>query len=297
MKKRGLLVITAVMTAAMLTGCCSHDFKSATCEDPQICKECGETQGSARGHKWNGATCEKPETCDECGETRGEALGHKFSEATCVEPEICSVCGAEGEAALGHDFTEATCTRPEMCNTCGELGDSASGHSWTEATYYAPATCTVCGETSGDKLTRPSEWGFYNLEEMGNGIVEITAYNLSKPGNEYVVVTGKMRQFENGYHFRKKIVEKDGKCTLQATGHTPSKYEIVNNDTFTYENGYSSCTINERKTVSTRDDFVVFSMIVTWYIPYNLIDWDRGMDTITNEDGTTSNIMYLVPKT
>lgn len=304
MKKLGLLVISGVLVGIMLTGCCSHTFKAATCEEPEICQECGETKGSPRGHDWSEATCEEPETCRECGITYGEPLGHDFSEATCLEPEVCSVCGEEGEPAFGHDFSEETCERPEICNICGDLGDSKNGHSWKEATYYAPETCSVCGETRGEKLTSPSEWGFNDFAEMGNKVVSIDGYSLVERGKEYVIVTGSAFGLENGYFFRYDLVKNGEKVVLQQSKYTPSPYTIVNNENLLYEYNYYSYAIQDRKTVSIRDDFVVLVMnskkwgdgIEVWVVPYNLIDWSRGMDTITNEDGTTSNIMYLVPE-
>ncbi len=48
-------------------------------------------------HSWKAATCEEPKTCTGCGETEGSANGHKFSKGT------CSVCGAADP-----DYSEIT---------------------------------------------------------------------------------------------------------------------------------------------------------------------------------------------
>lgn len=93
MENKGLLVGTFILIAAMLTGCCSHDFKPATCEEPEICWECGETRGRAKGHRWLAPTCEEPQTCMDCGKLTGSAHGHEWSEATYEHPEICNLCG------------------------------------------------------------------------------------------------------------------------------------------------------------------------------------------------------------
>ena len=61
---------------------------------------------SKHEHSWVEATCENPKMCSECGETEGEALGHDWIEATCTEPQKCSKCGKEGNPALGHTVSE-----------------------------------------------------------------------------------------------------------------------------------------------------------------------------------------------
>ena len=126
---------------------------------------------SACGHEhtFAEATCTEPAVCTECGETEGEPLGHDWKEATCTEPKTCTRCGAvEGEAA-GHDWKEATCTEPKTCAKCGETEGKPLEHEWTYATLDAPKTCTLCGLTEGDpvvceqndtikKLKEDSKW-------------------------------------------------------------------------------------------------------------------------------------------
>lgn len=51
-----------------------HSWKDATCEEPQICKNCGEKKGSPLGHKWIEATYDTPKTCRVCNETEEAPL-------------------------------------------------------------------------------------------------------------------------------------------------------------------------------------------------------------------------------
>ena len=57
-----------------------HDWKDATCTEPQTCTVCNATDGKALGHDWKDATCKEPKTCTVCGETEGEVLEHKVEE-------------------------------------------------------------------------------------------------------------------------------------------------------------------------------------------------------------------------
>ena len=64
-----------------------HKYKGATCVDPKICTDCGETSGHALGHDWDEATCVYPKTCSVCKKTEGNAIGHDY------ENGVCAVCG------------------------------------------------------------------------------------------------------------------------------------------------------------------------------------------------------------
>lgn len=82
-----------------LTGCGhEHTWTEATCTEPRICEECGETEGEAIGHTWNEATCTATKTCKTCNETEGETLPHNLTEANFQIASTCTVCGAtEGD--------------------------------------------------------------------------------------------------------------------------------------------------------------------------------------------------------
>lgn len=52
-------------------------------------------------HVWADATCQVPQTCIECGETQGDALLHELTAANFQQAAICMVCGeAEGEPLM-----------------------------------------------------------------------------------------------------------------------------------------------------------------------------------------------------
>lgn len=61
-----------------------HTYKAATCTQPKICTECGETTGEKSGHKWKSATCTAPKICSVCDKTSGSAKGHSFSNGYCT---------------------------------------------------------------------------------------------------------------------------------------------------------------------------------------------------------------------
>lgn len=105
MKKRMTAIALLLLTTGILSGCGhQHVWKAATCTEPKICTECGETEGTLAEHTWTDATCSAPKTCSVCGKTEGSALEHTWMEATCTTPKTCSVCReTEGEVAE-HDL-------------------------------------------------------------------------------------------------------------------------------------------------------------------------------------------------
>ena len=91
-----------VMLAALLCGCgCKHDWQAANCNEPKLCKLCGETVGNRMGHHWSNATCTEDKTCTRCGVIGEIAQGHKWVEATTEAPKTCRICSAtEGERII-----------------------------------------------------------------------------------------------------------------------------------------------------------------------------------------------------
>ena len=61
----------------------THEFSAATCAAPQKCS-CGETKGSALGHKWQDATCQAPKTCSVCKLTEGVVQNHNYNGGFCI---------------------------------------------------------------------------------------------------------------------------------------------------------------------------------------------------------------------
>lgn len=108
--KRFICCLLAVAFVFSLSGCClKHEWKDATCGEPQTCTKCGATKGEPTGkHKWNDATCEEPKTCSVCGQTKGEPLGHEESDW-----QLESI-----------DVKNLKKTMVKVCEECGEELDS-----------------------------------------------------------------------------------------------------------------------------------------------------------------------------
>lgn len=155
------------------------------------------------------------------------------------------------------------------------------------------ATLCSCGKssdvTSGtfgqlpsaieDPTSPVSEWGYNNLADMENAMVEITGYSVSKWGGGDVIVTGTTYLFENGYLLTRNFPLQPGKIAFENTDLV-NKYTVVDNNNIDLGNGMDSHTIIERKTSEYNKNFVVFvvesQQRERWFIPYTLIDWEKG---------------------
>lgn len=175
MKKAMTMALLTVCMMIGLAGCGhTHEWEPATCETPQTCKTCGETEGSALGHEWVEATCQEAKHCVRCGAVQGEKAEHTWNEATCTEPKICTACGETEGEPLGHSVKEwtiekeATCSeegkRVGICERCSKECEEAiekiphTPGDWQVVTDYVfksdgtvqagkeATVCTVCGE-------------------------------------------------------------------------------------------------------------------------------------------------------
>lgn len=151
--KKAICMVLLIGILVLLAGCShTHEWNPATCESPEICSECGETnaESAALGHSWVDATCELPRTCSVCNKTEGQALGHKWEDATCDIPRTCSVCHKTDGEPLGHAWIEATCQTPATCSVCGHQPDEKLGNHtvnvWDET---IDSTCTEVGSRTG----------------------------------------------------------------------------------------------------------------------------------------------------
>ena len=54
----------------------THDWASATCVSPKVCRICGRTNGGLGKHDFTEATCNTPETCRVCTVTSGTLSRH-----------------------------------------------------------------------------------------------------------------------------------------------------------------------------------------------------------------------------
>ena len=224
MKKKIIVLAMAVAASALLlTGCCEHEWKDATCTEPQTCSKCEKTQGEALGHTWEDATCTKAKTCSVCGETEGKALGHTWEDATCTKAKTCSVCGETEGEALGHTVDkwevkkEATCTsegeKSGKCSVCKETvtekiekKDHTEGE-WTvteEADWNTPGKrtmyCTVCGE---EIKTEEYELSAEETESIFKASCQSYSYDqIARDPDSYYLqhatYTGKVIQVING---------------------------------------------------------------------------------------------------
>lgn len=105
--------------------------------------ECGDSYESdivdALGHDWKAATCTDPQTCSRCGETSGEPLYHVGGVATCTKDDACSRCGKVLAKATGHDWGDSGCSG-KKCSRCGASNGGSSTHNWVNG------TCSHCGD-------------------------------------------------------------------------------------------------------------------------------------------------------
>jgi len=95
--------------------------QEATCTAPGsqtgTCSVCGAAADAvieATGHDWQAATCQSPEKCSRCGETQGDIAGHTWKAATCTAAKHCAVCGTTEGSAPGHSYGSSG-----KCGTCG----------------------------------------------------------------------------------------------------------------------------------------------------------------------------------
>ena len=178
MKKRYITAAVILALCFALAACeCKHEWKDATCDAPQICAKCEETQGTPLSHEWKDATGADPKTCSLCGDTQRKPMGHVWAEISCAAPVTCYDCGKTRGEALPHTWVEATCTTAKTCEVCGGTEGEALGHTPGEWKVNIPSletllqeiscSCTVCGEVIEEReeyLTVLHENGKYTLK-------------------------------------------------------------------------------------------------------------------------------------
>ena len=141
-------------------------------------------------HEWREASCLEPETCPLCGETRGRPLGHRWQEATCTAPETCARCGETRGTPLSHHWQGATCTAPETCARCGETRGEPLGHKALPADYWTPSLCARCGEELAPPLT--PDFVTYGLDRFVT-LGESYAYRTVCHENSALTTVGTLR--------------------------------------------------------------------------------------------------------
>ncbi len=124
-KKNSLITaIVVIVLLTLLSSCCKHEWKAATCTEPQTCTKCRATQGEALGHKYGEEITLKEATCTENG----------------VKEAVCIVCGDKKttEIPAGHSWVFVG---TERVATCSEAGQDK---------YI----CSICGETKFESLAK-----------------------------------------------------------------------------------------------------------------------------------------------
>ena len=251
-----LLAVTSVSLIALSkTGYhLKHEWKAATCVEPEICVIGGEIRGEPLGHTALAeATCTEASVCSVCGERLAEPLGHTMlAEATCTEASVCSVCGTTLKQAKGHTWKKATCVVPKTCSVCNAQEGGLGKHTIsTKATYWKASECGVCGAAVGEKLT-PA------FEEMG---ISINAF------------TGETYDYQTR--------SREGNVTI-GRAFFDSSSEV------TQENGYS--VVSGQITIKFDDKE---ARLRGTQIMYALSDYYSGGDDIRKEDLDDGTVYYF----
>ncbi|MBQ8414778.1 MAG: hypothetical protein IJX58_06015 [Clostridia bacterium] len=77
-------------------------------------------------HDWSDATCDKPQICSKCGQSQGEALGHKFDDGS-----KCSVCGFAPVYTIAGDNADLFGTTWDPTNTANKMTYDKETGLWT----------------------------------------------------------------------------------------------------------------------------------------------------------------------
>lgn len=210
-------------------------------------------------------------------------------------------CGPKVGFSEGQGMTEYHYTPTEYQEETTEdiQMPTECSHIWIPATFDSPGKCRLCGLIWEDKLTPAPEWGFNYLYEMEYCLIEIISYNWTDQDNAYVIATGGCIRFENSYMLGQSFTVENNKCKFGTTGN-PKRFSIVNNDNLDINNGYDEFCISERYTISGRNNFVCFVKpgglfdFEQWFVPYSLIDWDRGAEVISSTEYEQEIKLYLI---
>lgn len=114
MKKIVLLTLVLAMVFSM-TACCNHHWEPATCQSPEVCNDCGSTQGEALAHTAGELTITSVDTasltinyalpCTSCGvelETKTSPTGiAPVNSATVLTPQEWYDCFTTNTQLLG----------------------------------------------------------------------------------------------------------------------------------------------------------------------------------------------------
>ena len=146
-----ILVIAGGVVAALFCThvLCIHDWKDATCTEPQICSICNRTQGEALGHEGRDWKVTIPSTCTAEG----------TQEAPCIR---CGKIQTESVEMLPHTEGDWEVTHDWTVNSGG--GVEAGEH---------VKKCTVCGKILQTETFKP------NLTAQEEGACKMAASLIS----------------------------------------------------------------------------------------------------------------------
>lgn len=82
------------------------------------CNYCDKMNEEQHIHNWQYATCYEPMICTDCGQTHGEPLEHDFRTWHCTrEPAVCHMCGLIKEGPQKHLYTFEGALQCAICGT------------------------------------------------------------------------------------------------------------------------------------------------------------------------------------
>ena len=161
-----LVVMTLALVLVAFAGCeqqaCQHTGGTATCTEKAVCELCGESYGSALGHKdvFTGgldATCTEGgytvgQSCSVCGQvlvpvTEIPAQGHKMVEMEGKDPTCSTVGYTSYNQCEVCEAIEGLEEIPTLAHTMKEVAGLDA--TCTEDGYTAHTECEVCGATEG----------------------------------------------------------------------------------------------------------------------------------------------------
>ena len=160
-----VLVMTLALVLVAFAACeqeCVHQGGTATCTEKAVCELCGESYGSALGHKEQftaglNATCTTDGytvglSCPVCGEvsvpvTEIPALGHKMVEMEGKEPTCSTVGYTSYNQCEVCEAIEGLEEIPTLAHTMKDVAGLDA--TCTEAGYTAHTECEVCGAIEG----------------------------------------------------------------------------------------------------------------------------------------------------
>lgn len=159
---------------------CEHEWKAATCTEPQTCTKCGATQGTASGHSWGPWSTDDANhtrTCTACGapDTGSHSYPSTWTASGNKHIKACLDCGKElsAEHNWGTDWvSNGNGTHSHICKDCGAKSEPEDCHVGTPATCSQPAKCKDCGGFIGEVSKKHS--GTPTYTSNGDGTHTVT---------------------------------------------------------------------------------------------------------------------------